>query len=415
MNHNTRYSIGNITISKKDVNVLVFNDSPELNSILQESMDRDCMCSYNGIPTSLHLYMKARVDQYLDSKLKSLVNIHTSPGEYKEKFTWNWNLESNEFTINNIKPSKVIIEYDIQYSVTDEVQETYDGENSVLENRLICYFDLLGFKNIVNQVGVKRVHAHYLSLIEKIKVRTEQFVSHETSPHPIERFKVFFDSIVIVSGPTDSVQLVNNFIFSCIETLEEGFSMGFPMRGAITKGDYIDHKESNLFVSDSFNSLTTIEQSQNWCGCIISPEAEEFISKSIYGEQWPTNVTSENPLIRYSVPIKDKFQKLNPKVEFLCLNFSYFLSVHEKESGLKHMEGDKDKMENTRDFIDYVDSIYKDPIKLGLYYLKVMKSQSGFRYKYVSEYGQRIISNPPQIVSIGILHKGETTPFKIVI
>lgn len=177
-----------------------------------------------------------------------------------------------------------------------------------LNNRLIAMFDVLGFANQINDpANLASVGNEYCRIIKIAKNHQIRNNLIEGKSDKITNFEVgefVFDNIVIVSNEL-STQSISNFILSMTILMETFFENRFPLRGAISIGDYYADPECGIFLSNLFKRLSHAGDMQEWTGCVVLDEAEEVILNSIYGHgnQYLHNASS--PLIRYPAPFKE--------------------------------------------------------------------------------------------------------------
>ena len=112
------------------------------------------------------------------------------------------------------------------------------------ENRLIAFFDVLGFTKLLETKDINELYKLYKKFIQEIKSEVFQPQetmegSQETKVINFEKSIVFSDSIILISKEINDIKHINNFILSCISLMEKSTSNDFPLRGSIGKGDFI--------------------------------------------------------------------------------------------------------------------------------------------------------------------------------
>ena len=265
-----------------------------------------------------------------------------------------------------------------------------------LENRLIAMVDVLGFADsIKTRERLESTTARYSELIGRAKghmfsPRAMQGSPNEPEPN-FEYGQFVFDTLVLVSHPID-VKSVCRFVFASIHLMELFFAEKFPLRGSIGVGDFCTDEVANIFLSDAFKRLRTDEESQQWTGCVLLPEAEEVVVSSLLGNVQPSNLSQSSPLHYMSIPRKVSTEQSKKR---WCLNWSHFLSPVVIEEGLQHMHGDPVKQDNTRHYLDSLTELSDETQQLSAEFspakkIKTMKARSGWRSKFEDDDGNAV-------------------------
>jgi hypothetical protein len=155
-----------------------------------------------------------------------------------------------------------------------------DGFKDSLEPNIyyVGLFDVLGFSNLVQNIGSAGVIEKYQKLMQmvaskngyksrvKIKI-TDSIFSPGYSYIPI-KFAYFSDTIVIwtLAQP----QSLSTFLARCADLICESLKIGLPLRGAITEGEAIMHKESGTYVGDAIVEIAKLESQQTWVGATLT-------------------------------------------------------------------------------------------------------------------------------------------------
>jgi hypothetical protein len=156
----------------------------------------------------------------------------------------------------------------------------------------------------------------------------------------------FSDTFVICSRDTTPESL-NTIIIATFILSRNLFALGFPVRGAITKGeaDYIPN--TNHLIGKAIIEAARLEKRQNWFGVILSPEVlpignnENTLCKS-----------AVQILTEYSVPFKD-----GENIPHLVINWRLNLVVKYGTKSLLPKPFDmqsKTKIDNTLKFAKYL-------------------------------------------------------------
>jgi len=254
------------------------------------------------------------------------------------------------------------------------------------ENRLIAFLDVLGFSARLETDDIEELHHKYSSFIDEAKVKTFYEAQGDGEGRKNFDFSQFlFDSIVLVSCPIDDVYNVNNFVAAVSFLLELGFKNKLPLRGAISRGDFLFDPERNIFLSERFPELAKFELKQEWAGCSVLHHAEEIILSSSMGEgeKLLGDQRRDQPFHRYTVPLKD-----GEELNCLVLNYLFFLTEAEINEGIDFLISVK-KEENVK----YFEFLKNLPLPLQVLqpqffpakYAAIMTTRSGFRIKFADE------------------------------
>jgi len=263
------------------------------------------------------------------------------------------------------------------------------------ENRLIAFFDVLGFAKLLEEKDIDELHKLYKRFIQEIK--SEVFQPQETMEGSqeqevinFEKSIVFSDSIILISKEISNIKNINNFILSCISLMDKSTKNDFPLRGSIGKGDFIYDDEDDIFLSSDFAKIYKFEGQQEWCGCSILEDTQDIVNNSMYGT---TNIYNKQslPLLKYNIPLKKDKQK-----ELMCLNFYYMQSKDEHLKLLDYLEGDKSKQVKTKQFFDFIDKLKDDSQMLSKEYkpaikLKSFGTRTSNRFQFVDENNNVVI------------------------
>ena len=221
----------------------------------------------------------------------------------------------------------------------------------VFENRLIAFLDVLGFRERMQKETPKKLVEIYGQFI---KEANEQ-VFTDSAPPDIQECegnfvaaKFVFDSIVLVSHPITSPQNISKFILATIVLMEKAMLENLPLRGAITKGDFVEDPSSNIFVSEAFKTLSAWEASIEFSGCCILSDIAEVVLAGINGGPIASNQELKRfPLVLYPVP-----QKEEKTTNMWCLNWPHMFPRNKLQASINHLIGPK--KENTQKFIDFI-------------------------------------------------------------
>ena len=275
---------------------------------------------------------------------------------------------------------------------------------SKLDNRLIAFFDVLGFSKRLEEIGLAEMHEIYGTLIEAANSKVVNPDTREGSLEPtLKNFavsKFVFDSIILVSEPLDESKFTTNFIGGAIHLMENFFVRKFPLRGCIGSGDALVDDELDMILSPIFSSLIDLEKNQDWSGRFLSQDTEDLVVGNLFGSGLSGGVSSGMSVLQYPVPFKDKSLK---DTQRWCLNWVHFLDDPEIPNGLDRLISPK--KEATQAFIDYVGGLENDALDLPpeadpLVRFKWSLSKSGARFKYCDTDGRGVDPSFPVTVEV---------------
>ena len=268
----------------------------------------------------------------------------------------------------------------------------------------VAFLDILGFKtyilkNIDDLEKVKNYVSNLFSLgsmISTAYVSTARYNQKNQSGHKLEPTKIIqkpdgsnaftpnldvsninsilmFDSIVLWTNNNNEDDLID--LISVVRfMLNSQFSMGFPLRGAISYGEFYFNQphipsastiiHSNL-VSPAQIYAMTLEKSQQWSGCVLDQHTVERCKE--------LNVDiDKNKLIsavRYLVPMKKEKQDLyaliwqGQVIEYVGGEHPVNMQEYVRKSFLqntdlaitpeKTIQDINEKIKNTSDFVNF--------------------------------------------------------------
>jgi len=144
---------------------------------------------------------------------------------------------------------------------------------------LLGYFDVLGFKSMMENDGLDKVYAKY-----------QQLVREAVNPHSEERplniaFSMVGGELVrsLVWIPfsaayySDSILLwvpynpwhVDHFFQRCASLFCAALRLDIPLRGAVTVGKAVFNKASNVYIGDPLIEASSLESALDWIGVAV--------------------------------------------------------------------------------------------------------------------------------------------------
>lgn len=137
--------------------------------------------------------------------------------------------------------------------------------------RAVAYFDVLGFKNKINNISLDIISADYERLIKNTdgefsidngKIRQEQVCYRY----------IFSDSLFLIAKE-DSPESFIDLVSYSWRMMQQFLASGFPLRGAITYGEIYANLEKHIFLGKAITEAVTLEMNQNWIGAIVDQTA----------------------------------------------------------------------------------------------------------------------------------------------
>lgn len=283
----------------------------------------------------------------------------------------------------------------------------------MLAQRLIGFFDILGFSVRLRTMEMTDLHHLYADLIDDVQgtVFSPEILGRAGKQRKsnFDRANFLFDSIVLVSRaltPEDARQAVHDFLMSCASLMEKSFTRQLPLRGAVGFGDYLEDSERNIFLSREFANLVRVEKGQEWSGCIVLPEATEKILPVLFlNPDAPKHYEHRAMVLApYEVPFKSTEKPHSGN--YWCINWVYFLSPEERSAGLAFLKSPK--LENTLKFVQHVESLPDEERPLPEKFLPAVRllaqgTLSGVRIKFLDDRGNAV--DPPAGVPLKIVLK----------
>lgn len=200
------------------------------------------------------------------------------------------------------------------------------------QNRLLAFFDILGFKEHLRKKDLDTLYGEYGDFIDKANqdifgdVKT---IYGEPTVSNFNKSIIFSDSILLISYEIDSIQNINKFLLGCITLMQEAINHGFILRGAIGHGEAIYDEEKNIFLSKEFAELYVKESKQNWAGCgiFVNDEIKEKIVNAVFGNRKINGYQIWN--VATNTLLKKKFIKvtLELRVQFWNIKFQLLMRI----------------------------------------------------------------------------------------
>jgi len=148
------------------------------------------------------------------------------------------------------------------------------------ENIILAYFDVLGSKEKLNQLGLKQ----YLKIYEQLRkliikgrgrlvldaavnprLNEDGSITTSTAMYSFDADSAFFSDSIVFWVNFDFIRL-KNFCQLCSEFFCEVLYLGTPMRGGIAVGEACMDKRKKIFVGEPLIEAVQVEHSQEWLG-----------------------------------------------------------------------------------------------------------------------------------------------------
>lgn len=266
---------------------------------------------------------------------------------------------------------------------------------AVFRNRLIGFFDILGFGQSLCNESLPNLHARFGKFVDfaNAHVFSSQTSSRDGTGKDVrsnfEKTLIAFDSILLVSQHVEDVKNIGNFIFACLLLLERAFQDRFPLRGCIGLGDFLDDPDRRVFLSSALPGLLSGEKRQKWTGAYLTAEASALALPGLFGKTEAR--TRNSPLVAYAIPVENSGDE-----ERWCLNWPCFVDESILQENLQFLEAEK--LANTKAFLDHIGGLPDDTRPLDgsmapAVRAKVMAIRSGFRIKFLDAAGRGV--DPP--------------------
>jgi hypothetical protein len=217
-------------------------------------------------------------------------------------------------------------------------KETTELTGKTVENGFVCIFDILGYKNILENNNIERcaqiidniliklpekVELELLSAPKKIKL-SHGSVSEKQHWEAVKKLVAdrisFFDTRLNVIMVSDSIVLFfdftedNNLInhtwltISYISIFQrEAFIHGLPMRGCLDFGEY--YYNNNIFAGKTIVNSYNYGSNLEFSGVVITEDAYKQIELISLNEEFYKKFISYC-IFKYLVPLKNKKDKL---------------------------------------------------------------------------------------------------------
>ncbi|MGD0884895.1 MAG: hypothetical protein ABSA46_08490 [Thermodesulfovibrionales bacterium] len=215
----------------------------------------------------------------------------------------------------------------------------------------VALFDILGFKDIVNNDILEKVWKAY----SEIKSSTSFIQDNLESlfKQQIVTVESFSDTFLIYTADysnkaqEDIDKYFNAILGVCDALFHSANSNGIPIRGAITTGELI--VSEGIQIGKPIVETYEMEKRQDWIGCWISDDASRLISEKLLERHIKGNL-----ILKYKIPLKS-----GDIVHGYVFNWVDLPFENDYDHGMLRAKVGRDedverKHRNTRDYIKYV-------------------------------------------------------------
>ncbi|MHC4911915.1 MAG: hypothetical protein ACYTE5_02800 [Planctomycetota bacterium] len=232
------------------------------------------------------------------------------------------------------------------------------GENKLeYEERWVAYFDILGFRDLVEKQSLGFVLSEYLKVLSMVKKDVGR-----------ERAETFAESLVRRKWASDAFLFYTDGDSQGLFTMVESFARSFfiraimrriPLRGCLTVGQFYADESNGIFVGPGLINAHWYAENQDWIGYVLTPEARDKLEKLEAEEERVIDVYQRHFYREHDVPFKQSETR-----RLLAFKLDTFNKGSSLESAqdyylwepLIQMErgapgGCKRKYQNTKDFV----------------------------------------------------------------
>ncbi|MDD5382310.1 MAG: hypothetical protein PHH60_01465 [Candidatus Margulisbacteria bacterium] len=182
----------------------------------------------------------------------------------------------------------------------------------------LTHFDILGFKDIVENNNIEILVPEFDTFFVN-NLRFSSHLKHKRIGNiilPDENTKLahflqFSDTVIYFTdvpsnAPLDNLfgSLIHLLLASC-GALSLCILAGFPIRGAVSYGEFYVNSVSNIYLGKSLVEAYKWEKEQDWAGAILSPSCENWLTTNNLMER----IIGSQLIVPYYVPLKSKEYK----------------------------------------------------------------------------------------------------------
>ena len=168
--------------------------------------------------------------------------------------------------------------------------------------RAVAYFDILGFKSKIENSPIEKLATDYERIISQTSKEFSVENGQVTSREVCHRY-IFSDSLFLIAKE-DTIESFIDLISYAWRTMQFFIASGFPLRGAITYGEFYANLKCNVFLGKAISNAVVLEGQQNWIGAVVDQTAIDRYDVVFSGDSFQSIIM--NTLFPvYNVPLKD--------------------------------------------------------------------------------------------------------------
>lgn len=170
-------------------------------------------------------------------------------------------------------------------------------------DRFVMVADVLGFRVLLDELGVEALAQRYRRLIEEVDRLTQWEVSARTFSDTILCYSPAFETGKAFPDRPDidftiSITQMTGFMGFCGSLLASGLEHGLPLRAGVACGPCHIDEDAGIFVGNAIVDAYLTEMSQEWSGVGLHPSCFSWMPVGPEAIGWMH-------LLEYSVPVKD--------------------------------------------------------------------------------------------------------------
>ncbi len=169
------------------------------------------------------------------------------------------------------------------------------------KKRLIAIGDVVGFKNLLTDIGTSKLSSSYADLI-----------SHAKSITPRTKgmcFMVASDTILVASARIENAEhhdRLSTFFSVVARIFIRGLEKGFPMRIGMAYGETVVRPDSGLYLGDPILRAYRMQECEERIGCALDPSCFDVPLKLPIVQFDKSRGCWTGMVVEYDVPLKSK-------------------------------------------------------------------------------------------------------------
>ena len=225
--------------------------------------------------------------------------------------------------------------------------------------KTVVFFDILGFKSMIEKYSLEELSEKYERLIDKtngllfplkLEVKVPKLFPDHPENKPWCYKQIFSDSIILISETDTGESCLKLLIYSW-RLVQACVVSNMPVRGGIAFGDLYMNLRKNIVLGEGLTRAYELEKRQNWIGVAIDNSVGNKFQKLFKMFKDPTSIFS--PLFfQYDVPFKDGTSE-----RLHTLNWRLNLIVEKGTRSLFPRQNDEKVMEKIANTLEYAKSV----------------------------------------------------------